>query len=147
MIWRAPSAKAAENCTGRMPERRMWDEGGQAAERPGMENRNGACTVDELKGKRERGEEFLLLDVRTEDELALARIEPCRHIPLHELPARAGELEPWRESEIVVMCHHGVRSMQARDYLAGCGFRNVRNLTGGIDAYSAAADNRVPRYC
>ena len=104
------------------------------------------CSAVELKEKLARGDEFLLLDVRNDEELAIARLQKCFHIPLGELEVRTPELDAWKAKEIVVMCHHGMRSQMALHYLASKGFLHVRNLSGGIDAYSAYADPSVPRY-
>ena len=66
------------------------------------------------------------------------------HIPLHLLPLRLEELD--RRQEYAVLCHHGVRSMQAVHFLRANGFRGARNLAGGIDRWSAVIDPAVPRY-
>ena len=63
-----------------------------------------------------------------------------------ELEDRVDELSDWRNKEIVVMCHHGVRSQLAQSFLRHMGFQHVRNLTGGIDAYAREADPVVNRY-
>ena len=75
-----------------------------------------------------------LLDVREPWEFDVCRIEGSRLIPLSQLPARLGELDPARPT--VVICHHGVRSLRAASYLEHCGFENVVNLSGGIDAWA-----------
>ena len=85
-----------------------------------------------------------LLDVRTPEEWAIARIEGAHLLPLQELAARAEELD--RDREIVVHCHHGGRSAMAARWLAAHGFGRVGNLSGGIDAWSARIDPSVPRY-
>ncbi|MDZ4860423.1 MAG: rhodanese-like domain-containing protein [Candidatus Hydrogenedentes bacterium] len=104
------------------------------------------CSPRELKEKLERADEFLLLDVRSDEELALARVDGCTHIPMPDLDDRMAELEIWKTKEIVVMCHHGIRSLMAQEYLESEGFRRVRNLTGGIDAYAVHGDPSVARY-
>lgn len=98
----------------------------------------------ELKQKKERGEPFLLLDVREPVEFRFARIPDSVLIPLAQLPSRLGEIDP--EQEIVTVCHHGVRSLTALGILVKNGFTKVKNLTGGIDAYSMTADPNIPRY-
>jgi rhodanese-related sulfurtransferase len=98
----------------------------------------------ELKQKKERGEPFLLLDVREPVEFQFARIPDSILIPLAQLPSRLGELDP--EQEIITVCHHGVRSLTALGILVKNGFTKVKNLTGGIDAYSVTADPSIPRY-
>lgn len=87
-----------------------------------------------------------LLDVREVWEHALAALPGSRLIPLGELSGRAGELDDWREAEVVVYCHHGVRSARAIAFLRGLGFARLHNLSGGIDRWSEEADPKVPRY-
>ena len=104
------------------------------------------CTVQELKEKRARGDEFVLLDVREDEELAIAAIEGASHIPLGDLPMRTPELSEWREKEVICLCHHGMRSARAQQILQSAGFRHVRNLTGGIHAWSVLVDPSVAQY-
>lgn len=98
----------------------------------------------ELKQRLDRGEAIVILDVREPEELAIARITGALHIPMGEIPGRLHELDP--EQEIVVMCHHGVRSAQVANFLAQRDFARVTNLGGGIDMWSQAIDPSVPRY-
>ncbi|MCC6487596.1 MAG: hypothetical protein IT364_08845 [Candidatus Hydrogenedentes bacterium] len=111
-----------------------------------MTQQNLLCTPQELQEKRKSGADFLLLDVRTPAELQTASLSDCMNIPLDKLPGRVGELEAWRDKEIVVMCHHGGRSAQAQGFLLRQGFSRVLNLTGGINAYSVHVDPSIPRY-
>ncbi len=85
-----------------------------------------------------------VVDVRTDDELALAAIDGARHIPMHELPERLGELNP--SGHIAVLCHHGIRSESAAAFLETRGFSSVSSVDGGIDAWSLHVDPNVPRY-
>lgn len=101
-------------------------------------------TASELKDRLSRGDELFLLDVRDPQEYHYARIEGSTLIPLQQIPARIGELDPTRS--IVVICHHGMRSLQAANYLAQRGFTKIANLSGGIDAWSLNCDSSVPRY-
>jgi len=98
----------------------------------------------ELQRERGRKPDLLLLDVREPREAQIARIEGARLIPLRELPRRLAELPG--HAEIVTHCHHGQRSLQAREILKGAGFASVRSLAGGIDAWSREVDADVPRY-
>ena len=100
-------------------------------------------TVRELQPKLAGGE-VLLVDVREPHEARIAVIEGAKLIPLGSLSERAGELD--REAEIVLYCHHGVRSLRALEMLRGAGFTRLRSLRGGIDAWSRDIDPRVPRY-
>jgi rhodanese-related sulfurtransferase len=87
----------------------------------------------------------LLIDVRTDEERALARIEPSLHIGLAEFIDRAPAEIP-RDADVVVYCHSGMRSAQATMWMLANGWSTVRNLEGGIDAWSVEVDPRVPRY-
>jgi rhodanese-related sulfurtransferase len=87
-----------------------------------------------------------LLDVREPFEHALAAIPGSTLIPLGEIPDRAGELDAWRDEEIVVYCHHGVRSAHAIGWLRQLGFAKLVNLAGGIDRWSLEVDHGIPRY-
>jgi rhodanese-related sulfurtransferase len=90
------------------------------------------------------GEDVVLLDVREHDELAIAAVEGARHIPMREVPVRLADLDSGKP--LVVMCHSGGRSRRVAEFLKGKGFPNVFNLNGGIDAWSAQLDSRIPRY-
>jgi adenylyltransferase/sulfurtransferase len=92
----------------------------------------------------ESGRNCLLLDVREPFEFEMARIEGANLIPLGQLPARQHELD--REQEIFVICHSGVRSERAAEFLRSAGFAKVSNVAGGIDAWSEEIDPNVPRY-
>lgn len=98
----------------------------------------------EVKQKKEAGESFILLDVREEWEYQRAHVQDSILIPLSEIPRRLSELNPY--DEIITMCHHGMRSASAQAFLIQQGFSNVKNMIGGIDAYSLSADPTIPRY-
>lgn len=97
-----------------------------------------------LRQRIERGHRLVVVDVREPEEVAIAPFAGAVHIPMGELPSRIGEIDP--ESEVVVVCHHGIRSAQVAAYLARMDFQRVWNLAGGIDAWSIAVDPAVPRY-
>lgn len=103
-------------------------------------------SVQEVKRMLDAGEDFLLLDVRQPREYQVARIEPAVLLPMNELPARVDELRAHAGKTIVAHCHHGGRSMQVTQWLRAQGFADVRNMTGGIDAWSLKVDPTVPRY-
>ena len=86
----------------------------------------------------------LLLDVREPWEWQTARIEGAQHIPMREIPARAGELDKGRE--VVAICHHGGRSQQVAMFLEKNGFAKIHNLQGGVDAWARTVDPNVPTY-
>ena len=86
----------------------------------------------------------LLLDVREQWEWDVARIDGSLHIPLGQLPARIREVDSRRE--IVTICHHGMRSLAARELLIGAGFSRVKSLAGGIDQWAEEIDGSIGRY-
>lgn len=100
-------------------------------------------TVAEM---RRSGAEFMLLDVREQDEYDFAKIEGSVLIPMSQIQERIGELEQHKDSHIVVHCHHGGRSMNVTRFLVTNGYARVQNLAGGIDAWSQEIDDSVPRY-
>jgi rhodanese-related sulfurtransferase len=101
-------------------------------------------SVEELKAARDRGEQPLVLDVREDWELQLARIPDVLHVPMNQLPARLGEFD--RSAAVIVMCHAGGRSLRVAQFLSNQGFTSVANLTGGIQAWSESVDATVPQY-
>ncbi len=102
-------------------------------------------SAQQLQKKLQGSDDLLLLDVREADEYNFARIENSHLIPLGELSERFDELDA--EKEMIVMCHHGVRSQYACIFLQQQGFIKLYNLEGGIDAWSVHCDPSVPRYC
>ncbi len=100
-------------------------------------------TVEELKARIDAGNSPFLLDVREPYEAQLASIGGTL-IPLGTLSGRLSELN--KEQEIVVYCHHGIRSAHAVGLLRRAGFTNVKNLSGGIDEWARVVDGGVPRY-
>ena len=109
------------------------------------EEKSAPCSASEYIELRDGGNCPPLLDVRTDEELAIAKVEDCIHIPLDQLEARVNELDAHKDSTLIVMCHHGMRSDMARGFLLSQGFTDVRNLSGGIDAV-AVHDTSIPRY-
>jgi adenylyltransferase/sulfurtransferase len=87
-----------------------------------------------------------LVDVREAEEHAFCALNGATLLPLTELGERFGELGAWKDDEIVVYCHHGVRSAHAIAFLRGQGFSRLTNLSGGIDRWSTEVDPQVPRY-
>lgn len=101
-------------------------------------------TALQLQEKIQENENLLLLDVREENEFEYARIKGSQLIPLSLIPLKVDELDS--EQETVLICHHGMRSMQTSAYLTRCGFTSLYNLQGGIDSWSIDCDSAVPRY-
>jgi rhodanese-related sulfurtransferase len=86
-----------------------------------------------------------LIDVREPWEFATAKIEGAVLMPMGDVPSRAHqELDP--EERLVVVCHHGMRSLNTTVWLRNQGFEQAQSLRGGIDAWSAEIDPKVPRY-
>ena len=103
-------------------------------------------TAQELQQQLQSSHPPRLLDVREPWEHARAALPDSRLIPLGDLPLRVGELDDWSEDDIVVYCHHGIRSAHAIAFLRSQGWQRLQNLAGGIDAWSAEIDPQVPRY-
>ena len=102
-------------------------------------------TPEELNRRLANGEDMQLIDVRQPEEYEYCRIEGSQLIPLGELPRRVEELDETRP--IVLICHHGVRSMQALAYLQHRhDMTNLLNLRGGIHAWSVRVDPNVAVY-
>lgn len=94
-------------------------------------------TVQELKTKLDQKEDFVLIDVREPMEFEAYNIG-AKLIPLGNIPDSLGELEEYKNSEIVVHCRSGARSASAKQFLIQNGFQNVRNLLGGMLAWQEA---------
>jgi len=93
-------------------------------------------------------EKLQLVDVREPYEIELAALPGFVVFPLSEFAEWSGEIDARldRDTETLVLCHHGVRSAQMCHWLTDRGFTNVKNIVGGIDAYSMVVDRTVPRY-
>jgi sulfur-carrier protein adenylyltransferase/sulfurtransferase len=103
-------------------------------------------TPTELQARLSEGSSPRLLDVRQPEEHAIVALGNSILIPLGELFSRIDEIEDWREQEVVVYCHHGIRSAQAVAQLRALGFTNVHNLAGGIHRWTNDVDPTLPRY-
>ena len=102
------------------------------------------ATPAEIKQRLDRGEELMLIDVREPEEIAIARIQGAVLRPLSQAGRWIDTLP--REIPLVIVCHHGIRSMHVAMALAERGYRNVTNMAGGIDLWSTQVDNSVPAY-
>ncbi|MBW4649508.1 MAG: rhodanese-related sulfurtransferase [Kastovskya adunca ATA6-11-RM4] len=106
-------------------------------------------SVNELARRlTESPEKLQLIDVREPQEVAIACLENFHNLPLSQF-AEWSEQVPVNfdpDAETLVLCHHGVRSAQMCQWLISQGFSNVKNITGGIDAYSWQVDPTVPQY-
>ena len=101
-------------------------------------------TVKELKNKFDNNEDFMLLDVRNIQEVLFSKINGSIHIPMNEIMDRINELDSNRE--IIIQCKSGKRSARVCEYLMTQNFKNVKNLTGGIIAWSDEIDNSIQVY-
>ncbi|HEV7683653.1 MAG TPA: rhodanese-like domain-containing protein [Pyrinomonadaceae bacterium] len=102
-------------------------------------------TATELKQRLDNGDDIQIVDVREDDEVAIARLPNSIHIPLAQVVNRMSEIDPARET--VVHCKMGGRSARAIEALQRSGFTgNLTNLAGGITAWSNNVDPSVPKY-
>ena len=102
-----------------------------------------AITPTAMKSKLDAGETLEFLDVRTPEERNIAKIESTQLLD-QALIEKVSDMD--KNTTLVFHCHHGGRSQQAAQHFIGLGFKNVYNLTGGIDAWSAEVDTNIPRY-
>ena len=100
--------------------------------------------VKTLNLKLSNKEDFILLDVRTEQEVFISKIKGSVHIPMNDVPARMIELD--KEKEIIVQCKSGKRSAKVCEFLSNNSFNNVKNLRGGIIAWSEEIDSSIIVY-
>lgn len=98
----------------------------------------------DLKTRLDKGEAVVLLDVREPEEVEIVHLPGSVPIPMGDIPGRVHELDP--DKEIVVYCHHGIRSMRVAMFLAQRDFDQVKNLAGGIDAWARDVAPGMARY-
>ena len=98
----------------------------------------------ELAERLQTGEKINLIDVREPLEHEIASIQGAKLLPLSQFNEWIDDLKP--DEEIIVMCHHGIRSQSAAEYFLRHGFRQLYNLQGGIDDWSRLVDQSVARY-
>ena len=94
----------------------------------------------------ESEESFLLLDCREQTEYDLVHIEEAVLLPMSEIQDRVAELKEHSAKEIIVYCHHGMRSLQVTQWLLQQGFENVKSMNGGIDAWASEIDTTMAKY-
>lgn len=105
-----------------------------------------AVTVKEVKEKLDNNEPIILVDVREDEELALAKIEGALHIPMGDMHTRYKEISDDPNAQVIVFCHHGHRSEQVMTQLWGLSFQNAKTMEGGIHAWSEEIDHNIPTY-
>ncbi len=100
----------------------------------------------QLKQKIESKATLYLLDVREANEVAICMLDGANHIPMNLIPLYLDKIPD--EVDIVIYCHHGVRSLNVANYLVENGFDSdfLYNLTGGIDAWAQLIDPSMPKY-
>jgi adenylyltransferase/sulfurtransferase len=86
----------------------------------------------------------ILIDVREPHELEICRVAAARHIPMRQIPEQLSALP--RDRHLLIMCHHGGRSLRVTEFLRDQGFSTVSNVTGGIDAWAREIEPALARY-
>jgi rhodanese-related sulfurtransferase len=105
---------------------------------------NDSISVQELASWRRIVVPHTVLDVREADELSICELQEAVHIAMSDIPSRLADLPS--EQPLVVMCHHGARSMRVVKFLRSAGYENAINLDGGIDAWARQIDPSLRRY-
>lgn len=101
-------------------------------------------TPAQLKERLARGPAPVILDVREPWEVAVCALPGARHVPMREIPAHTDDLP--RDTDVVVVCHHGVRSQYVASFLERLGFERLYNLAGGIDAWARDVEPTMAKY-
>lgn len=96
----------------------------------------------------EENPEIQLIDVREENEAEIAFLSPFKLLPLSQYEQWENQIKTIfnPDLETIVICHHGIRSANMCQWLISQGFSQVRNVSGGIDAYALSVDSSIPRY-
>lgn len=105
-----------------------------------MEN----ISPEQLQARLSTAEKPQLVDVREAWEFEICHIDGSENIPMAELPGRLDSIA--EDVELVLICHHGMRSMQVAQYLEGIGYDKVVNLDGGVDAWARTIDPDMQQY-
>lgn len=103
-----------------------------------------SITPEMLKQRLDKGDKLELIDVRDTWEFETCRIEGSRNIPMMEIESRLQTIDA--STETVLICHHGMRSLQVAGYLEGLGFQRMINLEGGIHGWARTVDPGMPQY-
>jgi rhodanese-related sulfurtransferase len=94
----------------------------------------------------ENSADLRLIDVRDPEEYGVCRLPNAQLISLPLLPAEAATKLPEKDAQILLYCHHGMRSLRATEYLRSVGYTRARSIAGGIDKWSREIDPTIPRY-
>lgn len=103
-------------------------------------------SAHELSLMREKKAALTLIDCRETDEWNFNRIEGARHFPLSRMPEIASHLLALAGADLIIYCHHGIRSLHLTRWLREHGMNNVFSLAGGISAWSRDVDPTIPEY-
>ena len=103
-------------------------------------------TVQDVKAKLDAGDALHLIDVREAQEVAICALPGAEHIAMMPLFLGMKKTAAAQDAEIVVFCHHGIRSLEAAKFLQMEGFENVKSMSGGIEEWATAIDPSMPRY-
>lgn len=99
-----------------------------------------------VKARLDAGDPFVFLDCRESSEYDAVRIEGATLLPMSEMAERVGELEEHRNSDIIIHCHHGGRSLRVANWLRQQGFSKAQSMAGGIDVWAVEIEPGMPRY-
>lgn len=99
-----------------------------------------------VKDKLDSGDSFVFLDCRETSEYESVKIDGTTLIPMSEMAERVGELEDKRDSEIIIHCHHGGRSLRVANWLRQQGFSTAQSMAGGIDVWATDIEPGMLRY-
>ena len=105
---------------------------------------NKEISVQEAAILKDNSTNVLFLDVREDSELEICRIDGAAHIPMGMVPNNLERLP--RDKELIVFCHHGMRSAQVVEYLQANGYELATNLAGGIHAWAMEIDESLAKY-
>ncbi len=103
-------------------------------------------TPQELKTRLDKGGEFVLIDVREQDEFDICHLDNAVLVPLSQFQQQIEDLKSYTNKEVVCYCHHGTRSLQAALWMLKNGFNNVKSLKGGIDLWAREIEPEMERY-
>lgn len=102
-------------------------------------------SVSDLKDRQDsQKNDFVLLDVREAWEINICALANSLNIPMGQVPARLDDID--KQLDVVIICHHGIRSQQVAYFLQNSGYKSLYNLAGGISAWSHDIDSSVPTY-
>jgi len=99
-----------------------------------------------VKAKLDAGDQFVFIDCRETSEFDAVKIAGATLLPMSEMADRVGELEEHRESEIIIHCHHGGRSLRVANWLRQQGFSTAQSMAGGIDVWAVEIEPGMLRY-